>query len=183
MFIQIEDTPNPLSLKFVLEKLVVESGRSLDFTKEKISECKNLNIRKILEIEGVEGIFVSANFITATKTDTQSWDVLKPQILSILMDFLTAGENFFEADTQNVRTYNTDLEKEIAELIDERVRPSVAMDGGDIQFEYFDEKEGIVYVSMKGSCSGCPSSNATLKDGIKRMLMYYVPEVKDVMPV
>ena len=182
MFIKTESTPNPNSIKFVLEKQI--SGvASVSFEKSHF-EAHSAFAKKIFQIEGVDKIFVLDDFVTITKTEQTSWDVLKPQILSILMDFISTNQPFVEAvSPANSRTFDNEIEREIYNIIEDRVKPAVALDGGDIEFVKFTPEDGVVYVSMHGSCSGCPSSSVTLKDGIKRTLQYYVPEVMDVLQV
>ena len=183
MFIQTEDTPNPNSLKFILESILT-SGNSLDYTSLTANAELSDFAKDVFIIGGVERIFILDNFITITKTSEIDWDVLKPQILNTIMNYLVAKKEIGCAPKPKERpVLNNEIENEIYDLIEERVKPAVAMDGGDVEFVRFDDSNGTVYVSMHGSCSGCPSSSATLKDGILRMLQYYVPEIKDVVAV
>jgi len=182
MFIKTESTPNPNSLKFVLEKQVSATA-SASFERS-MPQAHTKFTKQMFEINGVDKIFILDDFITITKTEQESWDILKPQILSILMDFISSGQPFVEAaSAANARTFDSQIEQEIYNIIEDRVKPAVALDGGDIEFIKFTADDGVVYVSMHGSCSGCPSSSVTLKDGIKRTLQYYIPEVMDVLQV
>ena len=182
MFIQTEETPNPNSIKFVLEKTINPlSSVSL----EKIHENTYQNFAKeIFLINGVERVFILDNFITITKDDNVAWNVIKPQVLSLLMEYISSEKSIIDVfQSKEKREFDNEIEEEIYNIIEDRVKPAVAMDGGDIEFIKFTSDDGIVYVSMHGSCSGCPSSSITLKDGIKRTLQYYVPEVMDVVQV
>jgi NFU1 iron-sulfur cluster scaffold homolog, mitochondrial len=182
MFIKTDSTPNPNSLKFVLEKSV---SPTISVSFEKAERGAHTNFAKqMFQINGVEKIFILDDFVTITKTEQESWDVLKPQILSILMDFISTNQPLIElTSSSQARTFESEIEQEIYNIIEDRVKPAVALDGGDIEFVKFTPEDGVVYVSMHGSCSGCPSSTVTLKDGIKRTLQYYVPEVMDVLQV
>ena len=185
MFIQTEATPNPATLKFIPGETVVE-GAPRDFRSLDEADVSPLATR-LFSVEGVTGVFLGSDFITVTKDDGE-WQHLKPAILGVIMEHYLSGapvlddagmgedtsEEFFaEEDTEIVST--------IKELLDTRVRPAVAQDGGDITFHGF--KEGIVYLRMKGACAGCPSSTATLKHGIENLLRHFVPEVAEVRPV
>ncbi len=179
MFIQTEDTPNPETMKFIPGKVVMESGTA-SFTSKEQALSSPLAI-ELFEILGVRGVFYGNDFITITKELDKNWDSLKPHILMSIMEHYVKGAPLFtEVKAQKLSSdeNDSDIVKQIKELIDTRVRPSVAQDGGDIRFDSF--KEGIVYLEMHGSCSGCPSSTATLKQGIESMLMHYVPEVQGV---
>jgi Fe-S cluster biogenesis protein NfuA len=184
MFIQTESTPNPATLKFLPGCTVLPQG-TLDMPDRTAAAQSPLALR-LFEIAGVGGVFLGSDFITVTKTAGE-WHQLKPAVLGAIMEhFLSgapvvdedatasAGDEFFEsADAETVAI--------IKDLIETRVRPAVANDGGDITFRGF--KDGIVYLNMKGSCSGCPSSTATLKHGIQNLLRHYVPDVVEVRPV
>lgn len=138
---------------------------------------------RLFAIGGVDGVFLGYDFITVTKSPSEEWDVIKPQVLAAIMDHFTSGEDVIEGD-EPLDSGNGDgdaISAQIKELIETRVRPAVAQDGGDIIFRGFED--GVVYLHMQGSCSGCPSSTATLKHGIENMLRYYVPEVVEVRPV
>lgn len=181
MFIQTEFTPNPASLKFLPGVAVMTSGTA-NFTAPEQSSRSPLASR-LFAIDGVEGVFLGYDFITVTKAPSQQWEVMKPQILAAIMDHFTSGADVIESEEPAGGDESDDdaLAAQIKELIDTRVRPAVAQDGGDIIFRGFEE--GVVYLHMQGSCSGCPSSTATLKHGIENMLRYYVPEVVEVRPV
>tara|TARA_B100000575_G_C23130098_1_gene655419 strand:- start:2392 stop:2955 length:564 start_codon:yes stop_codon:yes gene_type:complete len=185
MFIQTEHTPNPQTLKFLPGKVVMEEGTAFF---QDVNEGSNSPFAKrLFEIEGVEGVFFGSDFITITKSQSIDWQVMKPLILGSIMDHYNSGD---ETIVKNEKVENTslktnendnDIVKQIKELLDTRVRPAVAMDGGDIIYDSF--KDGVVYLHMQGACSGCPSSTATLKMGIENMLKHYVPEVQEVRPV
>ena len=181
MFIQTEFTPNPASLKFLPGVAVMTSGTA-NFTAPEQSSRSPLASR-LFAVDGVEGVFLGYDFITVTKAPSQQWEVMKPQILAAIMDHFTSGADVIESEESVDGDESDDdaLAAQIKELIDTRVRPAVAQDGGDIIFRGFEE--GVVYLHMQGSCSGCPSSTATLKHGIENMLRYYVPEVVEVRPV
>jgi Fe-S cluster biogenesis protein NfuA len=183
MFIQTEETPNPAALKFLPGKAVLESGVA-DFTSRDAAQRSPL-ARLLFEIDGVAGVFLGSDFVTVTKAGDKSWQVLKPMVLGAVMDHFTSGAPIMETaedtnDDDEISDENVDGEivSQIKELIDTRVRPSVAQDGGDIIYKGF--KNGTVYLSLRGSCAGCPSSTATLKMGIENMLRHYVPEVQQV---
>jgi Fe-S cluster biogenesis protein NfuA len=179
MFVQIEKTPNPNSLKFLPGK-TVSNGGSFEITKK--DNVKNELIRNILSINGVEGIFLSKDFISINKYDEISWDEIKHIVISLINDFYSSGKEFvvdkdlFESD-ENLG----EIEKKIVKILDEKIRPAVAKDGGDIRFKEF--KDGVVMVQLQGSCSGCPSSTMTLKQGVQNLLCHYLPEVKEVVAV
>ena len=179
MFVQTETTPNPNSLKFLPGKNVSNSG-SFEITKK--DNVKNDLIRNILSVNGVEGIFLSKDFISINKYDDVSWDEIKHIVISLINDFYSDGREFvidkspFE-DDQNLG----EIEKKIVQILDQKIRPAVAKDGGDIKFKEF--KNGIVMVQLQGSCSGCPSSTMTLKQGVQNLLCHYLPEVKEVIAV
>jgi len=180
MFIQTEETPNPNSIKFYPGCEVAKSPMHFD----SIENAKNIKlVKKLFMIEGVSAVFYGADFITITKKADEDWTSLKTLVASAILDQLTLGvqpmEGFVEKLNSKIDDSNlSDIEKEIIEIIETRVRPSVAMDGGDITFQKFED--GIVYLELKGSCSGCPSSTVTLKNGIESMLQHYVPEVMAV---
>ena len=182
MFIQTESTPNPATLKFLPGRTVMPSGTA-DFP-DPASAARSPLAERLFEIEGVSGVFLGSDFITVTKADGE-WQHLKPAVLGAIMEHFTAGRPVVldEGASEAVTDEGEDAEVigQIRELIDTRVRPAVAMDGGDIVFHHYDD--GIVYLHMQGSCSGCPSSTMTLKQGIENMLRHYVPEVREVRPV
>ena len=181
MFIQTEATPNPATLKFLPGQAVMRSGTA-NFT-DADSAAKSPLAVTLFGIEGVDGIFLGADFVTVTKTDDVDWDVVKPRVLAAVMDHFTQGLPVMEDDGEAADDGSEDSEtvKQIKELIETRVRPAVAQDGGDIVFRSFEE--GVVYLHMQGACAGCPSSTATLKNGIENMLRHFVPEVTEVRAV
>jgi Fe-S cluster biogenesis protein NfuA len=182
MFIQTEPTPNPASLKFLPGREVMARG-VLDFTDPERAESSPL-ARRLFEVEGVSGVFLGTDFITVTKNENEDWYVLKAAVLGAIMEHYLSGEPVVEADAEIVDEAgleDDDLTRQIRELIETRVRPAVAQDGGDIIFRGFER--GVVYLHMRGSCAGCPSSTITLKNGIENLLRYYVPEVVEVRPV
>lgn len=184
MFIETEDTPNPASMKF-LPGCAVLTGGSVDFRDRAAAETLSPLATRLFNLAGVRGVFLGADFVTVTKTEDRTWPEMRAPILAALMDHFTqglpvmAGENKPTASTPDAE--DDDITRQIKELLDTRVRPAVAQDGGDITFDRFEE--GIVYLHLKGSCSGCPSSTATLKAGIENLLRHYVPEVTEVRPV
>jgi Fe-S cluster biogenesis protein NfuA len=181
MFIQTEMTPNPATLKFLPGRPVVENGTA-NFTSPEEASRSPLALR-LFELDGVAGVFLGNDFITVTKLPDRDWQVMKPMVLSAIMEHFTSGDAVMsEAEEPGYGEGEDDeISTQIKELIDTRVRPAVAQDGGDIIFRGFED--GVVYLHMQGSCSGCPSSTATLKHGIETMLRYYVPEVVEVRPV
>lgn len=188
MFIQTEATPNPSTLKFIPGLVVLENG-SLDFRSPEESRVSPL-AERLFAVEGVAGVFLSQDFIAITKSDDKEWFLLKPALLGVIMEHFTAGRPVIdESDAASQAASGSEGEGEaddevvaqIKALLDTRVRPAVAMDGGDIVYHSFEE--GVVYLSMRGACAGCPSSTATLKMGIENMLRHYIPEVQAVEPV
>lgn len=180
MFIQTEQTPNPQTLKFIPGRVVMKEGTAF-FQKEEEAENSPL-AKKIFQVKGVSGVFFGSDFITITKINGIDWEILKPHLFSAITDHFNSDENVInKMSTLNDNSADTDLDKQIKEILDTRVRPAVAMDGGDIVYEKFEK--GIVYLHMQGACSGCPSSTATLKMGIENMLKHYIPEVKEVRPL
>ena len=182
MFIQTEATPNPATLKFLPGTTVLERGTA-DFPDEGAAGRSPL-AQRLFAIEGVSGVFLGADFISVTKAGDKDWQVMKPLVLSAVMDHFTQGEPVLldgGGDTDDVTDEDDGPVTRIKELIDTRVRPAVMQDGGDIVFHGFEN--GVVYLRMQGACSGCPSSTATLKHGIENMLRYYVPEVTEVQAV
>ena len=179
MFVQTETTPNPNSLKFLPGKTVSNNG-SFEITKK--DDVKNELIRNLMSVNGVEGIFLSKDFISINKYDETPWDDIKHIVISLINDFYSSGKEFvidkspFEID-ENLG----EIEKKIVKILDEKIRPAVAKDGGDIKFKEF--KDGVVMVQLQGSCSGCPSSTMTLKQGVQNLLCHYLPEVKEVVAI
>ncbi len=180
MFIQTEGTPNPATLKFLPGCDVMGQGGA-NFTNAEMATRSPLASR-LFEMEGVEGVYLGGDFITVTKTYEKDWETMKPLLLGAIMEHFTAGKPVIEGtDDDDDDAYDGSIESQIKELLDTRVRPAVAQDGGDIIFHSFEN--GVVYLSMQGACSGCPSSSATLKHGIENMLRHYIPEVMEVRPV
>ena len=186
MFIQVEPTPNPLTLKFLPGRIVTKGG-TIFYQNE--SEALNSPFAKrMFAVDGVNSVFFGSDFITITKDEDLDWQVLKPMLLGAITEHYNSGEETIidrdylkKSEELNENQDDSDIVKQIKELLDTRVRPAVAMDGGDIVYKKFEK--GIVYLHMQGACSGCPSSAATLKTGIENMLKHYVPEVKEVRPV
>ncbi len=184
MFIETEGTPNPATLKFLPGRWVLEDGTA-DFASAETAGRSPLALA-LFALPGVARVFLGADFVTVTKTDAVDWQRLKPQVLAALMDHFVADRPVIEgaaedAEIEAIRPEDEEIVEQIRELLDTRVRPAVAADGGDIVFRGY--REGIVRLHMQGSCSGCPSSSATLKHGIENMLRHYVPEVVAVEQV
>ena len=176
MFVQTEITPNPNSLKFLPGKIVSNQG-SFEITKKE--DTNNELIRNILSINGVEGIFLGKDFISVNKNDSILWDEVKHIVISLINDFYSSGKDcVVEKNLSEAHENLKEIEKKIVKILDEKIRPAVAKDGGDIKFKSF--HDGIVKVQLQGSCSGCPSSTMTLKQGVQNLLCHYIPEVKVV---
>jgi Fe-S cluster biogenesis protein NfuA len=193
MFIQTEDTPNPQSMKFLLDRAILDAGAlGMDFPTRESAAGSPL-VEALFAQEGVTGVYLGADFITVTKSEAIEWMHVKPAILGTIADHLTAGLPVVGASSLSRSAPATNLEeydeadrdtvRQIIDLIDTRVRPAVAADGGDIAFKHFEPRTGVVFLSLHGSCSGCPSSALTLKAGIENMLKHYVPEVVKVEAV
>jgi len=179
MFVQTETTPNPNSLKFLPGKKVSNNG-SFEITKK--DNIKNELVRNILSINGVEGIFLGKDFLSVNKNDSTSWDEIKHIVISLINDFYTEEKEFvIDKDLNENSNDLNEIEKKIVQILDQKIRPAVAKDGGDIKFKEF--KNGVVKVQLQGSCSGCPSSTMTLKQGVQNLLCHYLPEVKEVVAV
>ena len=179
MFVQTETTPNPNSLKFIPGKVVSNSG-SFEITKK--DDVKIELIKNILSINGVEGIFLNRDFISINKYDDTSWDEIKHIIISFINDHYLSGKEYVVDKDINESNENlSEIEKKIVQILDQKIRPAVAKDGGDIKFKEF--RDGIVKVQLQGSCSGCPSSTMTLKQGVQNLLCHYIPEVKEVVAI
>ena len=183
MDIQTEFTPNPSSLKFLPGKTVMEKGTA-DF--RNVEEAKRSPFAlNLFKIDGVEGVFFGSDFISITKGDGHEWPTLKPSISETIIEHYKSGAAIIlqgeEDKTDTSNTEDNEAVIKIKEILDTKVRPAVARDGGDITFQSFDN--GIVYLHMKGSCSGCPSPTASLKAGIENMLKHYIPEVREVRPI
>ena len=187
MFIQTEDTPNPQSMKFLPGQPVLGRGAlGVDFPTAESAAGSPL-AQTLFETDGVMGVYLGADFITVTKAEAVEWPHVKPAILGAIADFLTAGLPVLAEGAAAASSPATPLEdyegedreivEQIIELIETRVRPAVAADGGDIVFKHYEPRTGVVFLSMQGACSGCPSSTMTLKNGIENMLKHYVPEV------
>tara|TARA_Y100000766_G_C18843147_1_gene574262 strand:- start:174 stop:800 length:627 start_codon:yes stop_codon:yes gene_type:complete len=181
MFIQTEQTPNPATLKFLPGRTVLETGTA-DFTNTEEAEGRSPLASHLFGIDGVAAVFLGADFITITKSPEKEWHVLKPAILGAIMEHITTGLPVISdvPATEVMQDSGEDSEVvfQIKELLETRVRPAVAQDGGDIVFEGFDS--GVVYLQLRGACAGCPSSTMTLKMGIENMLRHYIPEVTEV---
>lgn len=183
MFIQTEDTPNPATVKFLPGQAIMAQGNAEFKTPDDAGEAPLA--QRLFQIQGVKTVFFGSDFVSVTKNDDTDWSMLKPMILAGLMEHLSTGQPIIneahQAQKSEPNEDDDELTLQIKELLDTRVRPMVAMDGGDITFHSFED--GIVYLEMKGACSGCPSSTATLKSGIENMLQHFVPEVMEVRPV
>ena len=181
MFIQTESTPNPATLKFLPGQSVLEMGTA-DFPTADTAQTSPLATR-LFAVDGVTGVFFGTDFVTVTKADAVEWDHVKPALLGAIMEHFTRELPVMAVGAQMAEAVSSDgdpVVEQIQELLDTRVRPAVAGDGGDIVFRGFED--GIVYLSMQGACAGCPSSTATLKMGIENMLRHYIPEVQEVRP-
>ncbi|XP_065103767.1 NFU1 iron-sulfur cluster scaffold homolog, mitochondrial [Paramisgurnus dabryanus] len=185
MFIQTQNTPNPNSLKFLPGRVVLESG-TMDFTEPRDAYCSPL-ARQLFRIDGVKSVFLGPNFITITRVDSDTeWKVIKPDVFATIMDFFTSGLPVVnEADAPRADTAPSNEDDEVVsmikELLDTRIRPTVQEDGGDILYQGFED--GIVKLKLQGSCTNCPSSIITLKNGVQNMLQFYIPEVEGVEQV
>jgi len=185
MFIQTESTPNPATLKFLPGQTVLEVGTA-DFPSSEAAAKSPLAAR-VFAVKGVAGVFFGNDFITVTKDDGVEWDHIKPAILGAVMEHYQSGQPVMADDTAGTSGHaehtgeDAEVVGQIKELLDSRVRPAVAQDGGDITFHGFDR--GVVYLHMQGACAGCPSSSLTLKMGIENLLRHYIPEVTEVRPV
>ena len=177
MFVQTEITPNPNSLKFIPGKPVSNNG-SFEIVKKE--EVNNELVRNLLSINGVTGIFLGADFLSINKLENIDWEDIKHIVISLINDFYSNGKEFVidkNLDEENNLEF-AEIEKKIIKILDTKIRPAVAKDGGDIKFKEF--KDGVVKVELQGSCSGCPSSVMTLKQGVQNLLCHYIPEVKSV---
>ena len=183
MFIQTEQTPNPATLKFLPGQTVLESGTA-DFTNPADAAARSLLAESLFGVTGVAAVFFGYDFITITKNVDHDWYVMKPSLLSVITEYFTVGTQVMNESAPQTIADNGEGDDEVVtkikELLETRVRPMVAQDGGDITFHDFDQ--GVVYLEMRGACAGCPSSTATLKMGIENMLRHYVPEVVEVRP-
>ena len=179
MFVQTEVTPNPNSLKFLPGKKVSNSGPYEVTNKE---EMQNELVRNILSVNGIESIFLGQDFISVNKNDETKWEEIKHIVISLINDFYADGKEF--VIDENIKEKVSDLseiERKIVKILEQKIRPAVARDGGDIKFKEY--KDGVVKVQLQGSCSGCPSSTMTLKKGVQNLLCHYLPEVKEVIAI
>ena len=179
MFVQTEVTPNPNSLKFLPGKNVSNSGPYEITNKDQIN---NELVKNILSVNGVEGVFLGKDFISVNKSEQIKWDEIKHIVTSFINEFYSDGKEF--VIDENIKEEDSDLdeiEQKIVKILDQKIRPAVARDGGDIKFKEY--KDGIVKVQLQGSCSGCPSSTMTLKQGVQNLLCHYLPEVKEVIAI
>lgn len=184
MFIQTETTPNPATLKFLPGEAVLGAGTA-DFPTADAAGTSPL-ARRLFDVNGVAGVFLGSDFVTVTKDGAADWDHLKPAVLGAIMEHYQSGAPVIEGETGSGHAEHdggedAEIVTQIKELLDTRVRPAVAQDGGDITFYGFDR--GVVYLHMQGACAGCPSSTLTLKMGIENLLRHYIPEVTEVRPV
>ena len=180
MFVQTLNTPNPNSLKFLPGEKVSLSG-PIEFTDK--AQSKNALVRNILSVSGVSGVFLSDDFLSVSKNSDKNWEDIKHIIISLINEYYSDGNKFVYDNSEN-RNLEKDLgeiEEKIIKILETKIRPAVARDGGDIKFKEF--KNGKVKVEMQGSCSGCPSSTLTLKKGVENLLKHYIPEVTEVIPV
>tara|TARA_B110000914_G_C15331846_1_gene385096 strand:+ start:101 stop:643 length:543 start_codon:yes stop_codon:yes gene_type:complete len=180
MFVQTEVTPNPNSLKFLPGKTVSNNG-SFEVTKKE--EIDNELVRNLLSINGVTGIFLGTNFLSINKSENIDWEEIKHIAISLINEFYSTGKEFVIDNNLSKDNESSllEIEKKIIKILDTKIRPAVAKDGGDIKFKEF--KDGVVKVELQGSCSGCPSSTMTLKQGVQNLLCHYLPEVKEVIAV
>ncbi len=179
MFVQSEFTPNPNSIKFLPGKIVSKSG-SFEITKK--DETNNELIKNLFSVSGVESIFLGKDFISVNKQDDVEWVEIKHIIVSLINDFYSTGKEYVVEKNLKESSENLEeIELRIIKILDQKIRPAVARDGGDIKFKEF--KDGIVKVQLQGSCSGCPSSTMTLKRGVQNLLCHYIPEIKSVEAV
>ena len=179
MFVQTEITPNPNSLKFLPGKKVSNNG-SFEITKK--DNINNELVRNLLSVNGVEGIFLGEDFISVNKIDSINWEEIKHIVISLINDFYSDGKDFvIDKNLDEEISNRSEIEQNIIKILDQKIRPAVAKDGGDIKFREF--KDGVVKVQLQGSCSGCPSSTMTLKQGVQNLLKHYIKEVKEVEAV
>ena len=180
MFVQTQKTPNPNSLKFIPGKLVSNNG---SFEINNKDEVNNDLIRNILSINGVTGIFLGEDFLSVNKKENINWEDVKHIVISLINEFYSDGKKFIidkKLDDEKQVDFD-EIDKQIIKILDTKVKPAVARDGGDIKFKEF--KNGVVTVQLQGSCSGCPSSTMTLKQGVQNLLCHYISEVKEVIAV
>ena len=179
MFVQTEVTPNPNSLKFLPGKKVSNSGPYEINNKD---QTNNELVKNILSVNGVEGVFLGKDFLSVNKSDQAKWAEIKHIVVSFINDFYSDGKEFvIDENIKQEKTVLDEIEQKIVKILDQKIRPAVARDGGDIKFKEF--KDGVVKVQLQGSCSGCPSSTMTLKQGVQNLLCHYLPEVKEVIAI
>ena len=180
MFVQTETTPNPNALKFIPGKAVSNDG-SFEFTKKEDSSIEL--VRNLLSINGVTGIFLGTDFLSVNKEEEKNWEDIKHIVISLINEHYSVGIEFVidKNSSQSKNSGFDEIEQKIIKILDTKIRPAVAKDGGDIKFKEF--KNGVVKVELQGSCSGCPSSTMTLKQGVQNLLCHYLPEVKEVIAV
>mgnify|MGYP001203188827 FL=1 len=180
MFIQTEVTPNPNSLKFLPGKKVSNSG-SFEVTRKEDTDSEL--VRNLLSINGVTGVFLGADFLSINKKEDVAWEDIKHIVISLINEFYSTGKEFVIANELfgEKKEEHSEIEKQIISILETKIRPAVAKDGGDIKFKEF--KDGVVKVELQGSCSGCPSSTMTLKQGVQNLLCHYLPEVKEVVAI
>jgi len=180
MFVQTEVTPNPNSLKFLPGKTVSNNG-SFEVTKKE--ETDSELVRNLLSVNGVTAVFLGSDFLSINKSENIDWEDVKHIVISLINDFYSTGKEFVIANElfEEKKSELKEIEKKIISLLETKIRPAVAKDGGDIKFKEF--KDGVVKVELQGSCSGCPSSTMTLKQGVQNLLCHYLPEVKEVVAV
>ena len=180
MFVQTEVTPNPNSLKFLPGKAVSKIG-SFEVTKKE--ETDSELVRNLLSVNGVTGVFLGSDFLSINKSENINWEDIKHIVISLINDFYSSGKEFVIANEllKEKKEEFKEIEKQIISLLETKIRPAVAKDGGDIKFKEF--KNGVVKVQLQGSCSGCPSSTMTLKQGVQNLLCHYIPEVKEVVAI
>lgn len=184
MFIQTEETPNPQTLKFIPHGQIVAGDRVCEFKNQKQAATVSPLATQLFAIEGIRSIFFGKDFITITKSEENEWQNIKAEVNATILDFYVSGKQVFFEKANSVNEndeQDSEVIKQIKELIEIKVRPAVAMDGGDIIFDSF--VDGVVRLKLRGSCSGCPSSAITLKNGIENMLKHYIPEVESVEQV
>ena len=180
MFVQTEVTPNPNSLKFLPGKTVSNKG-SFEVTKKEDTDSEL--VRNLLSVNGVTGVFLGADFLSINKKEDIVWEDIKHIVISLINDFYATGKDFVIANElfEEKKEEHSIIEKQIISILETKIRPAVAKDGGDIKFKEF--KDGVVKVELQGSCSGCPSSTMTLKQGVQNLLCHYLPEVKEVVAI
>ena len=179
MFVQTEVTPNPNSLKFLPGKKVSNSGPYEITNKDQFN---NELVKNILSVKGVEGVFLGQDFLSVNKSDQIKWDEIKHIVISFINDFYSNGkEVVIDKNIKQEESNLDEIEQKIVKILDQKIRPAVARDGGDIKFKEY--KDGVVKVQLQGSCSGCPSSTMTLKQGVQNLLCHYLPEVKEVIAI